>query len=131
MSHIITTWGGYTQSSHIKGDSLEHLVENVPTRITRPYESSTLILSDGWQTSLDRSLAYFNLLVLLPSCTQFPLVPCPPFPHSLSHHSSFCQTPIPGKIWELTLLSRCNKNKNNKNPHSNSPRRGCPRVLKF
>ena len=40
----------------------------------------------------------------------------------------FCQTPIPGQTWKLTLLSRGNKK--NK-PHPNYPRRGCPRVLKF
>ena len=44
-----------------------------------------------------------------------------------------CQTPITGQTWELTLLSCGNKKKRNKNnnPHPNSPRRGCPRVLKF
>ena len=48
----------------------------------------------------------------------------------------YCQTPIPGQTWELTLLSRGNERKkkkknNNKNPHLNSPRRGCVRGLKF
>ena len=43
----------------------------------------------------------------------------------------YCQTPIPGQTWELTLLSR-GKNKNkNKNPHLNSARWACPRVIKF
>ena len=42
----------------------------------------------------------------------------------------FCQTPIPGQTWELTLLSR-GQNKNKKKPHLNSPRRGCARGLKF
>ena len=40
-----------------------------------------------------------------------------------------CQTPIPGQTWELTLFSRGNNKKND--PHLNSPRRGCARVLKF
>ena len=49
------------------------------------------------------------------------------------HVKLYCQTPTPGETWELTLLSRGNKNnKNNKNnPHLNSPRRDCARVLKF
>ena len=43
---------------------------------------------------------------------------------------SFFQTPIPGKIWELTLLPQGNKKKNkNKNPYPNSPKRVCPRVM--
>ena len=40
-----------------------------------------------------------------------------------------CQTPNPVQNWELTLLSHGNKK--NKNPHLNSPRRGCAGVLKF
>ena len=49
----------------------------------------------------------------------------------------YCQTPTPGETWELTLLSRGNKknkkkNKKKKNdPHLNSPRRDCARILKF
>ena len=34
----------------------------------------------------------------------------------------------PRPNWKLTLLS-CGNKKNNKNPHPNFPRRGCPRVL--
>jgi hypothetical protein len=43
------------------------------------------------------------------------------------HLFVYYQTPTPGETWELTLLSRGNKDKNNKNknnnPHLNSPRR--------
>jgi hypothetical protein len=35
----------------------------------------------------------------------------------------YCQTPIQGQTWELTLFSRGNNNKKKKNPHPNSPRR--------
>ena len=47
-----------------------------------------------------------------------------------------CQTPTPGQTWELTLLACGNKKKknnnmNNKNPHPNSPSRGCARVFEF
>jgi hypothetical protein len=40
----------------------------------------------------------------------------------------YCQTPMPGQTWDLTLFSYGNKKK--KNPHPNSPRRCCARVLK-
>ena len=46
----------------------------------------------------------------------------------------YCQTPIPGQTWELTLFSHGNNNKKKnkkKNPHPNSPRRVCAMVLKF
>ena len=47
--------------------------------------------------------------------------------------NTYCQTPIPGETWELTLLSCGNKKKkkNKNDPHLNSPRRGCRRVSNF
>jgi hypothetical protein len=44
-------------------------------------------------------------------------------------NGDFCQTPTPCETWELTLISRCNKNKND--PHLNCPKSDCARVLKF
>jgi hypothetical protein len=45
----------------------------------------------------------------------------------------FCQTPIQGQTWLLTLFSRSNNNhkKKKNDPHPNSPRRGGARGLKF
>ena len=41
------------------------------------------------------------------------------------------QTTIPDQTWELTLVSHGNNNNNKNNPQPNSPRRGCPSVMKF
>jgi hypothetical protein len=60
--------------------------------------------------------------------TKFNLIGC----DTIVNSPSFCQNHTPGETWELTLLSHGTKNKKNMNdPHPNSPRRGCARVLKF
>ena len=36
---------------------------------------------------------------------------------------SYCQTPIPGETWELTLLSRGNNNNNNNNNNNKNKKK--------
>ena len=56
VSHIITTWGGYTQSSHIKRDSTEHLVPPVTLLQSLFFSSAGLSLA----TSSARKVMYLK-----------------------------------------------------------------------
>ena len=78
-------------------------------------------------------LKYFSSFKITLKYSEYFNVPLCMFSYLSSF--CFCQTPTPGKTWELTLLSRGNKNqkkKNNekkkKNPHLNSPRRDCGKL---